>query len=73
MRFLIDMNLSPLWVSYLTSQGFEAVHWSTVGQPEAADSEISGRAKSNLSWTLRTTERYGLVQLTKQGRRVNDL
>ena len=25
MRFLIDMNLSPQWVSYLSSQGFEAV------------------------------------------------
>jgi predicted transcriptional regulator len=28
-------------------------------------SELSGRAKSNLSRTLRTMERYGLVQLRK--------
>jgi predicted transcriptional regulator len=36
-------------------------------QPEslAALSELSGRAKSNLSRTLRTMERYGLVQLHK--------
>jgi predicted transcriptional regulator len=36
-------------------------------QPEslAALSELSGRAKSNLSRTLRTMERYGLVQLRK--------
>jgi predicted nuclease of predicted toxin-antitoxin system len=33
MKFLIDMNLSPLWVPFLANQGFEAVHWSTVGQP----------------------------------------
>jgi predicted nuclease of predicted toxin-antitoxin system len=39
-KFLIDMNLSPLWVAFLTDQGFEALHWSTVGQPEAADTEI---------------------------------
>ena len=36
-------------------------------QPEslAALAELSGRAKSNLSRTLRTMERYGLVQLRK--------
>ena len=32
MKFLVDMNLSPLWVQFLTDRGFEAVHWSTVGQ-----------------------------------------
>ena len=40
MKFLIDMNLSPLWVSFLAEKGFEAVHWSKVGEPGAADSEI---------------------------------
>ena len=40
MNFLIDMNLSPLWVSFLTGNGIEAVHWSTVGEPNAADSRI---------------------------------
>jgi len=40
MKFLVDMNLSPLWVPFLTNQGFEAVHWSAVGRSEAPDSEI---------------------------------
>jgi predicted nuclease of predicted toxin-antitoxin system len=40
MKFLVDMNLSPLWVQFLTNRGFEAVHWSTVGQPSAPDPEI---------------------------------
>jgi len=53
MRFLIDMNLSPLWVSYLASQGFEVVHWSTVGQPEAADGEILDFAATN-GWIVFT-------------------
>jgi predicted nuclease of predicted toxin-antitoxin system len=53
MRFLIDMNLSPQWVSYLSSQGFEAVHWSTVGQPEAADLEILDFASTN-GWIVFT-------------------
>jgi len=40
MKFLIDMNLSPLWVPFLVEKGFASVHWSTVGQPWAPDSEI---------------------------------
>jgi predicted nuclease of predicted toxin-antitoxin system len=39
-KFLLDMNLSPRWVSFLAIHGFEAIHWSTVGEPAAADSEI---------------------------------
>ncbi|MGD0872249.1 MAG: DUF5615 family PIN-like protein [Bryobacteraceae bacterium] len=35
MKFLVDMNLSPLWVPFLSNQGFEAVHWSTVGHSKA--------------------------------------
>jgi predicted nuclease of predicted toxin-antitoxin system len=31
MKFLVDMNLSPLWVPFLADQGFEAIHWSTAG------------------------------------------
>lgn len=38
MRFLVDMNLSPSWVAFLRSAGFEAVHWSNVGAPDASDS-----------------------------------
>jgi predicted nuclease of predicted toxin-antitoxin system len=53
MRFLIDMNLSPLWVPFLANQGFEAVHWSTVGQPKAPDSEILDFAAAN-GWIVFT-------------------
>lgn len=44
MRFLIDMNLSPLWEEVLRAAGHEAVHWSTVGSPNAPDSEIMAYA-----------------------------
>jgi predicted nuclease of predicted toxin-antitoxin system len=47
MKFLGDMNLSPLWVPFLASHGFEAIHWSTVGQPWAPDSEILAFAVDN--------------------------
>jgi predicted nuclease of predicted toxin-antitoxin system len=53
MKLPIDMNLSPLWVSFLADQGFEAIHWSVVGQPGAADSEIFDFAAAN-GWTVFT-------------------
>jgi predicted nuclease of predicted toxin-antitoxin system len=40
MKILVDMNLSPLWVDFLADHGFEAIHWSKVGDPGALDSEI---------------------------------
>lgn len=40
MNLLIDMNLSPSWVSLLTQAGHAATHWSSVGSPSAKDSEI---------------------------------
>jgi predicted nuclease of predicted toxin-antitoxin system len=40
MRFLIDMNLSPLWVSFLADAGFESLHWSSIGEPSAPDTQI---------------------------------
>ena len=46
MKLLIDMNLSPLWVEALRTIGFEAVHWSSVGDPRAPDREILAYASS---------------------------
>lgn len=34
------MNLSPLWVEAFNAEGFEAVHWSTFGDPGAPDLDI---------------------------------
>ena len=40
MKLLIDMNLSPAWVKVFESQGYEAIHWSMVGEPNALDQTI---------------------------------
>ena len=40
LKLLIDMNLSPEWVQALRKHGWQAVHWSTVGDPRASDKEI---------------------------------
>lgn len=40
MRILIDMNLSPLWVPFLSTHGIESLHWSSIGKSSAPDTEI---------------------------------
>jgi predicted nuclease of predicted toxin-antitoxin system len=47
MKILVDMNLSPDWISRLDTAGIEAVHWSSVGAVDAADSEIMAFAFQN--------------------------
>jgi len=47
MKILIDMNLSPDWVNILIENGFEAMHWSTIGNPRADDSTIMDWARAN--------------------------
>ena len=47
MRILIDMNLSPDWVAVFKRNGWEALHWSTVGDPRAADRLIFDWARAN--------------------------
>jgi predicted nuclease of predicted toxin-antitoxin system len=44
---LIDMNLSPGWVSLLSQNGWAAVHWSSVGDPTATDQVIIAWALAN--------------------------
>lgn len=34
------MNLSPLWVGFLESNGFEAIRWSSVGLANATDETL---------------------------------
>ena len=46
MKLLIDMNLSPRWAPLLCREGFEAVHWSSVGLADASDREIMDYART---------------------------
>lgn len=47
MKLLLDMNLSPRWIALLKDNGFEVLHWSTVGQATAPDAEIMAWAATN--------------------------
>jgi predicted nuclease of predicted toxin-antitoxin system len=46
-RLLIDMKMSPEWVAEFASHGWSAIHWSTVGDPSAADTVIMAWALGN--------------------------
>ena len=45
-KIIIDMNLPPSWVAVLENEGWEAVHWSSIGNPGATDAEIMKYAKN---------------------------
>lgn len=47
MKLVLDMNLSPSWVTLLTAHGFDAVHWANVGAKTATDETIMSWALSN--------------------------
>jgi predicted nuclease of predicted toxin-antitoxin system len=52
-KILVDMNLSPAWTFYLNAAGHEALHWSEVGSPTAADETIFSWAR-NLGYIVFT-------------------
>ena len=47
MKLLVDMNLSPEWVTTLNSDGHDVVHWSTVGDIRADDAVIMAWARND--------------------------
>jgi len=47
MKILIDMNLSPTWVTVFHSHNIQAVHWSSVGDARDKDTVIMEWARTN--------------------------
>ena len=47
MKLLLDMNLPPHWGAKLSNLGLEAIHWSSVGAPNAVDIEIMNYANEH--------------------------
>lgn len=47
MKVLVDMNLSPSWISILEADGYETKHWGQIGLPSAPDTEIMQWAREN--------------------------
>lgn len=47
LRIVIDMNLSPEWVAELARRGYDAMHWSSIGDLRASDTAIMAGARVN--------------------------
>ena len=47
MKILIDMSLSPEWRATFEVHGFEAKHWSEIGNPKDKDREILAWARTH--------------------------
>lgn len=69
MKILVDMNLSPAWVTYLTDAGFGAVHWSTVGALNATDSELMNWASESGYVVLTADLDFGAILAAARGTR----
>jgi predicted nuclease of predicted toxin-antitoxin system len=61
MKILVDMNLSPSWADFLMRNGIEAVHWSSVGSPDAPDTEILYYSKSHDFTVLTCDLDFGFI------------
>ncbi len=68
MKILVDMNLSPEWVPVLEGQGWEAIHWSRIGNPGARDEEILLWAKSNAYIVLTHDLDFGAILAATGGK-----
>jgi len=46
-KFVVDMNLSPQWCAVLAAEGWDAVHWSKIGDVSADDRTVLEWARNN--------------------------
>ncbi|WP_372424623.1 DUF5615 family PIN-like protein [Salinarimonas chemoclinalis] len=61
MRIVVDMNLSPAWVDRLRSGGHDAVHWSSVGSPDAPDVDVMAWAAAEGRVVLTNDLDFGAI------------
>ncbi len=66
MKLLIDMNLTPDWVGVFEQEGWHALHWSTVGDPRAADEVIMDWARAEGYVVLTHDLDFGAILATTQ-------
>ena len=67
LKLLVDMNLSPVWVQALRDQRWEAIHWSTVGDPRATDREIMDWAAAHAHVVFTHDLDFGTMLALTQG------
>jgi predicted nuclease of predicted toxin-antitoxin system len=69
MKILVDMNLSPGWADFLTGNGIESVHGSSIGSPDAPESGIMDYAKK-YDFVVRTNDLdFGFILAITRGKK----
>jgi predicted nuclease of predicted toxin-antitoxin system len=58
------MNLTPKWIAFLESAGYEVIHWSSVGPDHATDREIMQWARKNRRIVLTSDLDFGAALAT---------
>jgi predicted nuclease of predicted toxin-antitoxin system len=66
-KIVVDMNLPPRWVPVLKAEGFDEVHWSSVGAPGAADIDIMAYAKNGGYAVLTHDLDFGAILAATRG------
>src|SRR5215471_9770523 len=69
MKILVDMNLSPKWAGFLNGKGIEAVHWSSVGPPDAPDTAIFDYAQAHDFTVLTNDLDFGFILAITHGKK----
>jgi len=69
MKILVDMNLSPRWASFLSGNGIEAVHWSSIGAPDSPDVEILSFARAHDFTILTNDLDFGFILAITHGKK----
>ena len=69
MKLLVDMNLSPRWVSFLAAASIDAQHWSVLGRANSSDAEIMEYARLNGSVVLTQDLDFGAILAATNGRK----
>jgi predicted nuclease of predicted toxin-antitoxin system len=59
-------ELSPAWIGYLAEAGFESIHWSTVGAPDAADAGLMQWAAAHEYLVLTADLDFGAILAATQ-------
>lgn len=67
MKLHIDMNLPPARKEVPATEGFDAVHWSEVGDPRATDAVILEWARENELVVLTHDLDFGAVLAATKG------
>lgn len=69
MKVLVDMNLSPRWVTELRSRNIQSVHWSEVGAATAPDAQVLSWCAQHDYLLLTHDLDFGAILAASKGRK----